>query len=233
MEQPAQVVFKLDPGAVSPGERYTVDILASAAAAMEVDIRLNGAEIGRLALAKFTGQTPPLQALEVDGALFKDGDLNRLDFSLASEPGRAEMALVSLKVAPSSADQNRVYYYDGELFESGFSQAEKGWRWTDGRQATLMYSLAAVDIAAGYTLELTAGALGTQVVELAVNGTKVGQLQFEQPEPATLRLPVEGRLLKTGANRIDFWLPNATVPPGDSRQLGLAFVSLKLVPAGK
>lgn len=228
--QPSQIVFRLGQGIVDPNGRYSLEILCGAAAPTEVEVRLNGVEIGRLSLAAFTGQMPPVQTLEVDGALLKDHDLNRLDFY---RPGSTDVAFVSLKVAPSSPDKDKVYYYDGEFFESGFSEAEKGWRWTDGRRASLLYPLAAVDPAAGYTLELTSGALGAQAVELVVNGTKIGQLAFEQPEPTTLRLPVAGRLLKAGHNRIDLLIPNAAVPPGDSRQLGLAFVSLKLYRAGE
>jgi hypothetical protein len=139
------------------------------------------------------------------------------------------MALVSLKIYPQVDHKAGVNYFQGELFQSGFSAAEKEWRWTDGTEAVLLYPLEAVDPAHPYTLELVAGASGSQPVELEVNGAPIGRLTFIGFTPQTQTLSLSGALLKANnPNTIHFLIPNASPPPGDSRRLGLAFVSLKI-----
>jgi hypothetical protein len=220
---------------IDPNKAYKLEILCGAAAQKQVEVRLNEVEVGYLALEAFTGEMPQPQVLEVPGALFKENALNRIDFYLPDGPvpageaaHLADIAFVSLKITPAATDRDQVHYFEGEFFESGFSHAEKGWRWTDGPAASLHYPLGAVEAEGDYTLEITSGALGEQPVELVLNGTKIGDLTFAESEPQTQSLRFSGKLLKAGDNRIDFLIPKAVIPEGDSRQLGLAFVALRL-----
>lgn len=232
----AWLVFKLDQGVIDPAKQYTLEILGASVQGQTAQVSLNGTEIGKLNLEKFTGTLPQTQTIAFTGALLNENGLNQVQFDLpdlvgqANQPGRtAGMAFVWLKIYPFTGQTSGVTYFNSEAFETGFSHAEKNWRWTDNSNAVINYSLGPVAPNQPYVIEITAGALGIQPVEVRLNGQLAGVLTFEGSEPQTLTLPIEDNLLRANnSNKIQFLIPNASIPPGDSRRLGLAFVSLNI-----
>ncbi len=230
------LVFKLDQDVVDPTKQYILEILGGSVQGQEVKVSLNGTNIGKLNLERFTGDLPQTQKVAFPGALLKENELNQVQFDLPDQVGQANesdrtagMAFVWLKIYPFTGETSGVTYFNSNAFETGFSHAEKNWRWTDNTTAVINYSLGSVTPGQPYVIEITAGALGVQTVEVWLNDKPVGTLTFEGVEPKTLSLPVEGNLLKTNdSNKIQFLIPNASIPAGDSRQLGLAFVSLNI-----
>ncbi|MBN1994189.1 MAG: hypothetical protein JW953_15935 [Anaerolineae bacterium] len=233
----AGIVFKLASGTIVPGRQYVIEILAGVAEAQKIGVTLNDRKLGELELEAFAGDVPETQTLIFKGMLLQENSLNKVDFYIPNvaitenqEARTAGMAFVSLKIYPFTSDNQGVHYFDSEFFQAGFSDAEQEWRWTDGPEAVLVYPLEVVDPNREYVMEIISGALGVQEVKIILNGADIGSLTFAGTAPETHGLSFEGSLLKEHNNRIHFFIPNATVPKGDSRQLGLAFVALKINP---
>ncbi len=231
-----RLVFKLGP--IDFNQTYTVEILATSLVAQEVAVSLNQAEVGRLKLDAFTGAVPNAHKLVFNGNLLQANGLNEISFRLPNtlistdwNARTAGLAFVSLKIYPAAADNKTIQYFESEFFQAGFSDAETGWRWTDGTVAKMIYPLEAVETGKAYTMQISAGAFGVQKVEVRLNGARLGELTFEGFEPQTHSLTFSADLLEqNSANQIHFFLPNATIPEGDSRKLGLAFVNLEIYP---
>jgi hypothetical protein len=218
-----QIVLKLDD--VDTSREYIMEVLLGTPLDQEVDVMLNDAKIGHLLLPAYTGSMPEAQTLVFSGSLLEHGSLDTIGFD-ASSPW---LAFASLEVYPLLGDKGDINYFDSEFFQTGFSGAEKGWRWTDGAVSTIVYPLATIEIKKDYTMKISSGALGVQEIGIVLNGTPIGNLTFEGFEPQTQTLTFSGALLKD-TNTIDFHIPNASIPEGDSRRLGLAFVSLSIAP---
>jgi hypothetical protein len=227
----ARLVFKLNQRSLNPERAYTLELVGASLAAQTVEVTLNKKPVGQLTFTPYDGGIPPAQPLTFEGALLRPGDLNELQFWLpqAGDDPTGGLALVQLRLYPFAGTAEGVYYFDSERLESGFSTVEKDWRWTDGFTATLRYPPLAVEPGQSYILTLTSGALATQTVEVLVNGTGIGQVTITGFEPQSYHLTFKGTLLKAGAeNKITFLIPGAEIPEGDSRRLGLAFVSVRI-----
>ena len=127
------------------------------------------------------------------------------------------------------ADFAGVDFGDEPFFARGFSGAESGWRWTDGRRAVIDYPLGDDDDLS--TLELQARALDHQPVGIRLNGAEIGELEYPGDFGATVtrQLTFDPALLRPlRMNRIELTLPRARGTPDDARLLGLAFVRLEL-----
>jgi hypothetical protein len=229
-----RLLFKLEAGVVDPAQTYALELVAGSAKGQPLRVSLNQAEMGGATLEAFRGTMPAPIRLTFPGRLLADGAINTLEFTLPDAPGETDgIALVSLKIYPFTGEEREgVNYFESEFFRAGFSHVEQGWRWTDGLTATLVYPLEAVDPQQPYTLELLAGALDTQEVQVMVNGTPAGSMTFAGFEPQTRQVTLGGATLKAQSlNSIELRLPQAAIPPGDSRRLGLAFVAARIYPA--
>ena len=233
-----RIVFKLGKGVILPDKQYIMEFLGASIKSQKVGVSLNDTQIGELTLEAFTGNIPKIQTLLINGTQLQENELNNIEFYLPNgaisenEQGRTSgMAFVSLKIYPLTGDPDGVHYFESEFFQTGFSSAEKEWRWTDGAVSNIIYPIDAVDINKKYELEIISGAFGVQDVKIILNGIHIGDLTFKNFGPEPGRLTFEGNLLKANDNnKIQLLISNATVPEGDSRRLGLAFVSLKIYP---
>lgn len=112
----------------------------------------------------------------------------------------------------------------------GWYPAEEELRWTRGRRAELLLSVAEVDSNRPYLLEMKAGALGRQSFDLSINGNPVGDFQLDglRPRPV-VHLLVPG-VLVPGENRIRLTVPHPRSADTDPRELGLALHELRFAP---
>ena len=136
----------------------------------------------------------------------------------------------SFRVTPLRFPSAAIGHTDENYFLEGFSVAEKRLRWTRAATAALAYPLARVESVPEYELRLRAGAYQRQRVRVLVNDGLVADWQLEGMDPETRRARFSAGLLSAGANRVELRLSDALLqsPPGDSRRLGLAFVSLRI-----
>lgn len=143
-----------------------------------------------------------------------------------TDPRRLGLALGSLSLTPVEADFTSITHRDEAFFLEGWSGPEAGWRWSDGSAAVL--ALPAADLDPGpHLLELTAGTLGRQRFPVSIDGTDLGELVLEGFEPTTLHLEIPAGLLHPGTvHQLRIETPDATTPDGETRRLGLAFVSI-------
>lgn len=121
-------------------------------------------------------------------------------------------------------------FTEDDYFLTGFWTAEPAFRWTVGTSSRLVYPLASVEGEDDYTLELRAGALGEQEVEILVNGSSAGRLTYNGLTPVVQHLRLAGSTLQVGPNHVEILVPGALTPEGDTRDLGLAFVSFEISP---
>jgi len=129
--------------------------------------------------------------------------------------------------APVAADSPEAVF-DGW---SAVEQSPDGaFRWSDARVASIVFE-ARVDLASFRATELVirTGALGRQLVDLHLNGRQVAEFVVKGTKPSIHRLTIEPRWLNSGANRLEFRLPDAHTPVagepgyGDPRMLGISF----------
>ncbi len=224
----AEIVLRL--GELPAPELYLLELTAGALGRQQIALEVNGAEVGRLEIA---GHAARARAFAFERGLLKPFAENRFRFALPGATGTREdprqmgLALYALELRPLPADFAGVGYAEEPFFARGWSGAEGGWRWTDGRTAVIDYPVA--DAAGLDTLVLEAGALGDQRVTLALNGVEIGALAYRGFAAAAGRLVFDPALLEPRRmNRIELTLPEARTTAGDDRLLGLAFVRLEL-----
>ena len=114
----------------------------------------------------------------------------------------------------------------------GWSAPEEGYRWSQCPWARIAFGLGEVDADKAYLLQVSSGSYQRQVVEVWLNGERLGQMDFPGPgaPPETLTLAFSGELLLADRyNEIAFHIPGATsLGRADPRLLGLAFVGMRL-----
>ncbi len=152
------------------------------------------------------------------------------------------------RAASFSAGNSRIDFGDLKSFQiplslrfdatddrfTHFYAAEKGFRWTEGRAASLHFQMAKAPVPEQCKMIITAFGNGRQTVGVTVNGNRIGESVFEsQRQSAELHFP--GRMLNAaGSNEVVFDLPLAQRPPnGDPRILALAFIELGITRAGE
>lgn len=229
----AEVTVRL-PGTESSG-LYVVQLSAGSLRPQQVAVAVNDVPVGVLEVDGFAPNwylaVVPSEALHSFAA-----NTFRLQvsapFSTANDPRRLGLALRELRLAALSSDFPVIAYDADPYFGPGFSTAEQGWRWTDGTSALLSLPLGTVAEDAEHVLTVRARAYGEQRVGLSVNGVAVAPTRTVGGEVGAIewRLPA-GLLAPNRINRLELQLPDATSPPGDSRKLGLAVVSVTVAPA--
>lgn len=155
-----------------------------------------------------------------------------LNVSLADLRGSYAALAVGRRVVFSDPEAGR---YLGE----GWSVAEAGFRWTDGRTARLAFQVSPEDLArsAGRLLALRVDALGmtarvpVQVVRIAVNGGPAGVYSWPAGQRPMTDIPVApgsaGNVMVEF--RIQYPQIDGTRGP-DARELGLMCFSMELIP---
>jgi hypothetical protein len=225
----AAIVLRL--GDLDESEIYLLELDAGAHRRQAVTVTVAGSAVGRFL---HEGFAPRRRVFVVPKTLLQGGAENIIGFEVpgaaaaANDPRLLGLALRSLEMR-ALPEPFAVGFADDAFFDSGFSEAESGWRWSDGHRAAILYPLADVEAGAKAVLELLAGCLDEQRVELSINGTTVGELVLRGHAPTVHRLPFDAALLRPwSTNRVEFALPDAHSPEGDARVLGLAFVRLEL-----
>ncbi len=212
------------------GDLYLFRLRAAPLGRQEVGLTVNGIEVGRIEL---DGPQVRERALAFERDLLAPGRENVLRFDLPGAASTATdarvlgLALRSFSLGPRAA--TGVGVDDEPLFAHGFGASEGRWRWTDGRRATVDVPVAGT--ATIDTLELTASALERQPVGIRLNGTPIGELDFEAGfgNVVTRRLTFNPALLRPyRMNQVELSLPAARPTADDARLLGLAFVRLEL-----
>ncbi len=150
-------------------------------------------------------------------ASFSAGD-SRIDF------GDLKSFQVPLTLRFDATDDRFKHFY----------AAEKGFRWTEGRAASLRFQMAKAPVPEQCKMIIKGFGNGRQTVTVSVNGSRIGEFVFENQQQ-TAELLFSGRILNAaGSNEVVFDLPLAQRPPnGDPRILALAFVELGMTRAGE
>ena len=228
----ASVLLRLDQ--TRARSAHVVELLAGALGSQRVTVEINGEAVGTLTLDGFT---PVWRVVMAPADLLRPGSANRVDLFIsdpqptATDNRRLGVSLRQLRLRPVFPRGTTVTYADDPYFAEGFSVAESGWRWTDGSRARVALPMGAADPTGEHRLEIETGALGTQRVDVSVNGVRVGRVVVTGFEPTVVALPVDGSLLEPDqVNRVTLSLPDAALVPGDARRLGLAVVSVRLLP---
>ena len=231
-EAEAAIEFRLE---LEAQRTYVLALEAGAFGPQTVDFGLNEVSLGTAELEEFSSRT---LGWVIDSADLRAESANRFELSapgasLASEedPRILAVALRSLRVVPLRFPTTLTFTED-EYFLTGFWSAETAFRWTVGTSACLVYPLASVDDESDYILEMRAGGLGEQEVEVLVNGQSVGSLAFSGLTPVVQHLRLASSALRVGPNEVEILVPGARTPEGDTRDLGLAFLSLEISPSG-
>ena len=224
------LLFMLD--TFDPDRTYLLELYAGALGRQEVTVSLNGVTLGNLT---YEGFDPIHQFLIMRGDTLVKGD-NRLrlqipDAASVTDDSRVlGLALRSLRLYPMANDSQLVNFDDDAFFAAGWSEAEEDWRWSDGSEAELRYPMAEV-ARPFYLLQLKAGALGNQRVEIFLNDHRLDNVELHGFQPQLLHTLVAGEILQPyQANRIEFRFPDARSTAQDSRQLGMAFSEARLRP---
>jgi hypothetical protein len=222
------LLFRLD--AFDPEQAYLLEFYAGSQGHQDITVTLNTNALGKIV---YEGFEPVHKFLLLPGETLTRGE-NRVRLEIPGASRTADdsrlmgLALRSFRLYPLLDD--RVGFRDDVFFGSGWSMAEDAWRWSDGAKAELLYPLGRVT-AESYALELKAGTLDRQRVEILINDHSLGSFELQGFEPQIVRIPVPGSILRSyQANRIVFGYPDARSTPQDLRQLGIAFFSLKVLP---
>ncbi len=228
------ILLKL--GALPDTPLYLLSLHAGSLTPQDLTVEINGITVGS---AFFNGFNTSWQLLAVDPALLRPLAENTIQLTIPDPAGTAEdprqlgIALRSFGFDALPSDFAGITYRADTYFVQGFSGAESGWRWTDGPEAIIGYPIGYVSDTP-YVLELTAGTLGRQQVQLTLDGHSLADLMFEGFEPTTHRLEIPPGLIRpTTLHQIRLVTPDAVMPAGETRRLGLAFVSLVIAPADK
>ncbi len=162
----------------------------------------------------------------------------RDDYYAVLDAGTLQSALPSVRVCEP------LKLYDpaaSACLGRGWSAAEQAWRWSDGRQADLGFTVNRTDLEEfgsqrlGLRLESFAWAVpGTpQRARVTVNGQTVCTLQWRAPfqmqrDIIPIRADRDGRSMLEFT--IEHPLPSAMIKPPDQRRLGMGVVTMELVP---
>lgn len=229
-EGEAAIEFRLE---VEAQRTYVLALEAGAFGPQRVDLRINEVSLGTAEIEGFSSRTLGW-VLDSDDLLSESA--NRFELSApgasiagAEDPRVLAVALRSLRVVPLRYPTALTFTED-DYFLTGFWTAEPAFRWTVGTSSRLVYPLASVEGEDDYTLELRAGALGEQEVEILVNGSSAGRLTYNGLTPVVQHLRLAGSTLQVGPNHVEILVPGALTPEGDTRDLGLAFVSFEISP---
>jgi len=119
----------------------------------------------------------------------------------------------------------------------GWSAAEPEYRWTDGKEAAVLFGLAPLtDIQLQMKLRpfLSKGKVSEQRVYLTLNGQRIETLVLKREEASEYKLMLPRSVLRD-RNLLIFGLPDATSPKSlgvgeDPRQLGIAMYWVQLQP---
>lgn len=216
---------------------YLLGLTCGAFVPQTLDLRLDGRSLG---LVAFETLEPTTRRRVVGPDDFGSSDVHELTLeSVGSEPRSAPsgdgrelgLGFRALELRPLRFPSVAVTHLDDDYFLSGFSSAEANLRWSEQPVARLVYPLRRVEDGSRYLLRLTAGTLGTQVVETRVNGTTVGTWTLEGLTPRVHEARLDAALLRSGPNEVAFHLPDARSLAGDPRSLGIALVALRIAPA--
>jgi hypothetical protein len=141
-------------------------------------------------------------------------------------PGYFPSAETRIEFAHASSDPYLHY---------GWSKHESAFRWTDGREAAVVFSEVAgteADLEMMLSAFVVAGRLETQRVTISLNGQALETLVLKEnaPREYSIRLPQEGLRPE---NVLTFSLPDAASPSSlrvgdDPRQLGIAMHWLQI-----
>ena len=123
-----------------------------------------------------------------------------------------------------------ISHLDDAYFLTGFSVAEDNLRWTQDTTATLIYPIRRIREVPRYTLQLTAGALGSQSFEVHLNGQAVAQWTLDGLAPQIRATAFDALLLRPGVNEVELRLPDAHRTQDDPRRLGVALIALRIAP---
>lgn len=212
--------------------QYVLQVRAGSLLEQQVRVQVNGVST---ATFEVDGFQPTWHVVVVPREVLQSSAENvvRLRVSdpgpTADDPRSLGVALRELRLAALSADRPEIGFRDDPYFGPGFSSAESGWRWTDGASASLFLPVGAVPEEAERVLQVAATGYASQRVGLTVNGVAVAPEMTVGGDIGTIEwhLPA-GVLVPNSVNRLEFQLPDAVAPPGDSRRLGLALVSVAL-----
>lgn len=145
-------------------------------------------------------------------------------------PMPGEFPLVSGYIDFSTPDADKYLWY-------GWASREERFRWTDGKEATMVFGL---DPVTGVQLDmklgpfLPAGKLNEQRVYLNLNGQLIETLVLKEAKAGEYKLLLPKNLLRE-RNLLTFGLPDANAPRAfglgdDPRQLGIAVYWIQLQP---
>ncbi len=176
------------------------------------------------------------QAQRVSPYLFLPAPMKQAELPVTPTPGSFKPQVGALLPLVARSGNDALFV--------GWSQPGGGFRWSECRQARILFRLKNVpDPPQPIRLWLAAGSLGPQTVSVLINGTLVGRLELAAIERMPPRVPLtfDSALLRPDSvNEIGFVLPDAHMPVPyfadyhwqvDQRQLGLAFMALWLEPA--
>lgn len=210
---------------------YLLELVAGGRRDQAIGVRFNEVDLGTVRVAGFEPRRF-LLALPVDAVV---SGQNRVRFDmpgagpLGGDPRLLGMALRSMALLAVDEDLPAVRYDDDRFFGEGWSGSESGWRWTEGRTASLRIAAGALDADAPYRLRLRAGTRGRQRVAVTVGGRLFGELIWQgfEPRDRTLQLP-PGTITPLSLNEIGLSLPDAAPTAEDPRLLGLALREVRL-----
>jgi hypothetical protein len=184
-------------------------------------------------------------ALSVDTWRWNPGDVSQLGNKLWD--WRYPQFLAGLIAPPLEHDYatlqigQRINFNNNEAAKYlwyGWSNAEDRFRWTEGKESTLVFAL---DQTNDLILKMKIvpfvreGLLSQQRIPVELNGTRIDSLTFDRNVDTEISIALPGRLLRQ-KNVIKFKIPDAASPEllkigTDQRLLGFAVFWIELQPA--
>ncbi len=207
----------------------------------DVSFGLRESELGRATIEGFEPSTWrwPMSGRVLQETSIEDSALRCLTL-VPSHPRRAaapDLRLValsfrSLRLDPLPA-QPAITWRDDAAFAHGWSVAETGLRWSDGRRARLLIATQELDGTGDHLLELIAFGAGEQTVHARLgDGTELGSVRVG-PNAALYAWPLPASVIaEMDILVVELELPDARRPgTGDTRQLGIALEQARIVPS--
>mgnify|MGYP001396370092 CR=1 FL=1 len=121
-----------------------------------------------------------------------------------------------------------------DFLEKGWSAAEQGITWTDGKKASLLLSVPPTSsdlVLSSILIPHVSSKVTKQQVNIYVNGQKIGEWNATKEGEYSIKIPKE--LVTTSILKLEFELPDSISPAklgtgSDLRELGIAMISLKI-----